>query len=157
MLAEPTCFVIKYAYTEAWRIKCQKLNLYGRTLIPLPLPKLVVFYNGEDEKEDETVLRLSDAFKKEIRQNLIRKHIENNTEPDAAALSAETERIFQNAGPDIEVTVRMLNINHGHNSRMLSACRPLGEYAWLVARARKNIEADKKAAGPLPLVMPLTG
>lgn len=97
------------------------------------------------------MLRLSDAFKKEIRQNLIRKHIENNTEPDAAAVSAEAERIFQNAGPDIEVTVRMLNINRGHNSRMLSECRPLGEYAWLVAQARKNIEADKKSGRPVSI------
>lgn len=38
----------------------------------------------------------------------------------------------------IEVKVRMININHGHNREMLSKCRPLGEYAWFVAQVRNN-------------------
>lgn len=54
-------------------------NKYGSDLIPLPVPKLVVFYNAEDDLEDEVALRLSDAF------------------PNGS-------------NPDIEVTVRMLNV-----------------------------------------------
>lgn len=52
-------------------IHSSRLNPYGKTLLllPLPLPKLVVFYNGEYDTEDEVILRLSDAFKEEIRQN----------------------------------------------------------------------------------------
>ena len=42
----------------------RELNKYGSTLISLPVPKLVVFYNGEKDQPDETVLRLSDAFPK---------------------------------------------------------------------------------------------
>jgi len=37
-----------------------KLNRYGRKLLPLPLPRLVTFYNGEDETEDETILSLGE-------------------------------------------------------------------------------------------------
>lgn len=50
-------------------IHSSRLNPYGKALLPLPLPKLVVFYNGENDTEDEVILRLSDAFKEEIRQN----------------------------------------------------------------------------------------
>ena len=39
-----------------------KLNKFGSALIKLPVPKLVVFYNGIQEIEDEHILRLSDSF-----------------------------------------------------------------------------------------------
>ena len=52
-------------------IHSARLNRYGKKLLPLPLPKLVVFYNGTDKKEDECTLSLSDAFKEEIRQNVL--------------------------------------------------------------------------------------
>ena len=85
----------------------RKLNKYGKTLVKLPAPKLVVFYNGTDEQEDETILKLSDSF------------------PEGADF-------------DIEVKVRMLNVNYGRNCKLLEACRPLGEYAWIVQEVRKN-------------------
>lgn len=114
-----------------------KLNRYGKTQLPLPIPKLVVFYNGEDEKEDETILLLSDAFRQEIRQNLIRMYQEKNEYPDNNTKSAETDRIFQESSPDIEVKVRMVNINCGRSETLLSACRPLWEYSWFIGQIRK--------------------
>ena len=85
----------------------RKLNKYGKARIKLPAPKLVVFYNGTDEQEDETILRLSDSF------------------PEGADF-------------DIEVKVRMLNVNYGRNRKLLEACKPLGEYSWIVREVRKN-------------------
>ena len=85
----------------------RKLNKYGKTLVKLPAPKLVVFYNGTDEQEDETILKLSDSF------------------PEGADF-------------DIEVRVRMLNVNYGRNRKLLEACKPLSEYAWIVQEVRKN-------------------
>ena len=41
-------------------IQINRLNIYGRKMIRLPIPKLVVFYNGTEERED-TVLKLSDV------------------------------------------------------------------------------------------------
>lgn len=58
-------------------------------------------------------------------------------------VSAEVEQIFHEASPDIEVNVRMININHRHNKKLLSTCRLLEEYAWFVEQARKNLSADK--------------
>ena len=90
-------------------IQQKKLNIYGRKLVRLPIPKLVVFYNGT-EGEDDQILKLSDAF------------IQEGGQPEA----------------DIEARVRMININYGKNESLLSSCRPLGEYSWLVDRIREN-------------------
>ena len=89
-----------------------RLNKYGSTLIKLPVPKLVVFYNGRREMPDEVTLRLSDSF------------------PEGAA-------------SDIEVRVRMLNVNYGRNRELLEACKPLGEYAWLVNRVQEVLKKEK--------------
>ena len=124
-------------------IHSAKLNRYGKALLPLPLPKLIVFYNGENEKEDEIILCLSDAFKKEIQQNIENRNAENNKVLNDTKLTEETERIFLQASPDIEVKVRMININHGHNRKILTACRPLEEYAWFVERVRQKHTAKK--------------
>ena len=93
-------------------------NVYGRELIEIPTPRYVVFYNGTDEMPDETVLRLSDAFMK----------------PDDTG--------------GYEWTARMLNINKGHNRKLMEKCRPLKEYSdliYLTRRYQKEME-DKKAA-----------
>ena len=44
--------------------KQHKLNKYGSALLMLPIPKLVVFYNGNTDQPDEQILRLSDSFPK---------------------------------------------------------------------------------------------
>ncbi len=94
-------------------LKQNHLNKYSSSQLELPVPRLVVFYNGTDEAEDEVILRLSDSFrqKKEL--------------------------------ADIEVTVRMLNINLEHNRELLDSCKPLFEYAWLVERARRYKAEDR--------------
>ena len=121
-----------------------KLHRYGRKLMPLPIPKLVVFYNGEDPQEDEVMLRLSDAFKEEIRRGL------QSNQPDLpkSKFEAEVERVYKEADPDVEVKVRMININYGHNRELLESCKPLEEYAWFVAKVRENNQPDKDESRP---------
>ena len=82
-------------------------NKYGPTLIPLPIPKLVVFYNGTKETGEEVILKLSDSFNEKNRDNT-----------------------------DIEIKVRMININYGRNKKLLEACKPLGEYSWFIENIR---------------------
>ena len=82
-------------------------NKFGKKLIRLPIPKLVVFYNGTSWEADETVLNLSDAFSEEKRNEA-----------------------------DISVRVRMININAGKSPKVVGACKPLDEYTWLVGRVR---------------------
>ena len=65
-----------------------------------------MFYNGSQKKEDVIELRLSDAF-------------EGNR-----------------GGIDLELKVKMLNINEGHNRELMEQCRILQEYAMYVAKVR---------------------
>lgn len=48
----------------------------------------------------------------------------------------------------MELTVRMLNINHGHNEPLMKKCRTLDEYSRLADATRKYmaVEADMQTA-----------
>ena len=100
-------------------------NVYGSRLLELPVPKLVVFYNGKGGKPDEMILHLRDSFP-------------------------------AGADPDIDVRVRMININRGHSKSLLESCQPLREYSWLIDRIRTNneemplVEAIDKAIDEMP-------
>ena len=43
-------------------LRSHGLNKYGKRLLALPAPRLVVFYNGRDDVPEEGELRLSDSF-----------------------------------------------------------------------------------------------
>ena len=44
------------------------------------------------------------------------------------------------AESDIQVRVRMININYGKNKELMAACRPLSDYAWFIAEIRRYSE-----------------
>ena len=85
------------------------LNIYGRHQIKLPVPKLITIYNGDEERDDDYILRLSDAFEDE-------------------------HKLYS----DVDVRVRMININPGHNDKLVNLCKPLFEYSWLIGTIRQN-------------------
>ena len=58
-------------------------------------------------------------------------------QPDEKILRL-SESFPDGANADIEVKVRMLNVNVGRNKGLLDACKPLGEYSWLVDEVRRN-------------------
>jgi len=84
-------------------------KLFGSRMVNIPCPKLICFYNGEREKNEEEILRLSDAFED------------------------------KNMKSDIEVTVRMLNINWGNNNKLMKDCKPLADYSNIVSNVRKLV------------------
>ena len=86
------------------------VNIYGKKLIPLPAPQCVVFYNGEEEIPDEQYLYLSEAFQ---------------------------EGPAQTRNSCLELKVRVLNINHGHNAALTKVCGLLGEYSRFIAKIRE--------------------
>ena len=69
-------------------LKMKKKNPYSSTIIPLPIPKLVVLYNGKTDVPDESIMRLSDAFREEIRQNLIMRQQNDDTNSEGAVNKA---------------------------------------------------------------------
>ena len=82
-------------------------SLYSTAIQKIPTPRFIVFYNGTKKVEDRSEFRLSSAY-------------ENPTED-----------------PDLELRVTMLNVNDGHNNKLMEHCRTLKEYAQYVARVRK--------------------
>ena len=82
-------------------------TLYSSNLVQIPVPRFVVFYNGTQEQPESRLLKLSDAFVKEV------------------------------TSPELEVTVTMLNINLGNNRELMEKCRTLREYCLFVECIRK--------------------
>lgn len=90
-------------------------NLYGSKLIQLPTPHFVVFYNGTEPQPEERILKLSDAYK-----------------------VSESE-------VELELQVKVLNINAGFNEELKNQCKTLKEYMQFVDRVRQYQRA------PMPL------
>lgn len=82
-------------------------SLYGISLVQIPTPRFVVFYNGTEEQPERQILKLSDAFEKKV------------------------------AEPQIELKVLMLNINLGKNRELLEKCKTLREYMMYVTKVRE--------------------
>ena len=105
-----------HVYTK-W-IHENEYSVYDHRLIPLPRPRYVVFYIGEENRPDKEVFRLSDAFV---------------GEPDSSAPDA------------LEVTALVYNINEGRNQGIASACSALAGYSHLIATIREGRAAGMGA------------
>ena len=80
----------------------KKKNIYGRTLVKIPVPKFVVFYNGDEDQPAEYEMRLSDAFEKKT------------------------------DNPELELVCKVYNINFGKNQQLLEKCEVLKQYMTFV-------------------------
>lgn len=92
-----------------------------------------VFYNVQDHYGDR-VLELKDAF----RTGKEKPDSKTDAEAEESRKSEPYEKNKEEMESDIAVRVRMLNINYGQNKELLDACKPLGEYAWLIQRIREH-------------------
>ena len=94
--------------------------LYNKRRIKLHKPDFIVLYNGTDPFPDEMTLRLSDSFMEFQESELSR----------------------------LELEVRVVNINEGHNKAILERCRSLSGYSKFVAKIReyRNNGCDLKEA-----------
>ena len=98
-------------------------DLYGRKRIQLPCPQYYVFYNGEEERPERTVLYLSDSFPEGTMERLAG----TNYSAGRAA---------------VDCCAGVLNINYGKNRRLMEQCRPLMEYARFIQYVREEIGKD---------------
>ena len=89
------------------RAYSQKRDLYGKTLLKIPVPHFVVFYNGKEYAPEQYELRLSDAF-------------EHKTDT-----------------PELELVCRVYNINKGNNTELLEKFPTLREYMFFVDLVRE--------------------
>lgn len=108
-------------------IKEHQMNVYGKTLLKLPMPRYIIFYNGKDEEPDMQELRLSDAF--ECSENTPQKT------------------------PALECIATMLNINYGHNLKLLNKCKRLHDYAYFVNEVNQNLNVGYPYEESIKLAM----
>lgn len=92
---------------KEYQVLTKDQTLYSSSLIRLPTPRFVVFYNGSGMTEESCILRLSDAYQ-----------------------SPEAE-------PELELKVRVLKIAPEANRELLEACQSLKEYMLFVEQVRK--------------------
>lgn len=96
---------LQYVSAEYGRLTTTK-NLHHRTLIKIPAPHFVVFFNGTEKCAERRELRLSTAYE-----------------------VPEEE-------PELELKVQVLNINEGFNEGLKEACHTLREYMQYVDKVR---------------------
>ena len=105
---------LQYITSEYQRIiDANKKNLYAKTLIELPFPEFVVFYNGKEEAADHEVLKLSTAFKR-------------------------PKDMTGDKPLKLELVVDVYNVNAGFNKEIQQTCEALEGYSEFVRRAREN-------------------
>ena len=87
-----------------------KENLYGETIVQIPAPEFLIFYNGKDKMPERQILRLSDMYS------------------------------VQEGQPKLELEATLLNISGSNNQKLKEACRTLGEYAIYTDKIRAYTE-----------------
>ena len=98
-------------------------SVYQKKRIKLPTPEYIVFYNGTDAMEDESILYLSDSF------------------PDGRGSGC------------LECRCRILNINRGHNQELIKHCHRLWEYSEFVSEVNEWISKGKTREEAIQLAM----
>ncbi len=88
-------------------------DTYTSKRMKIPTPRFIVFYNGTAPMEDQRVYKLSEMFSHKM---------EN---------------------PELELTVRVININEGHNEELMQSCKSLKQYSIFVGMVRKYIEEGR--------------
>ena len=87
-----------------------KENLYGETIVQIPAPEFLIFYNGKDKMPERQILKLSDMYS------------------------------VQEGHPKLELEATLLNISGSNNQKLKEACRTLGEYAIYTDKIRAYTE-----------------
>jgi len=82
-------------------------KVYSSALKKIPTPKYIVFYNGTNEHEPVEKLKLSDAF------------------------------IHEDSDHEFEWTATVINLNHPDNRTLISRCKPLSDYTFLVSKIQQ--------------------
>ena len=89
------------------------MNIYGSKRLEIPTPHFIMFYNGEEDQGDISEYKLSAMFSR----------------PEEY--------------PQIELIVKIVNINDGQDNKVINGCRTLQEYAKFVAMIRENRKTMK--------------
>lgn len=92
----------------------EDMDLQRPSIVKIPNPRFVVFYNGQSERPERYKLRLSEAFE------------------------------IENKSGDFEWTAEVININPNKNESLVKRCKPMYDYVRLVGRISANKKSGMK-------------
>lgn len=95
----------------------KNLDIYSQARLRLPAPEYIVFYNGTRDMPDRMEVKLSDSFPRR-----------------------------KSGEYALECRATILNINVGHNKKLLESCRKLYEYSFLIAKIREFLSEGIRLA-----------
>ncbi len=105
-----------FAQLYQMNLSARGLDLFGSTLVKIPSPSFIVFFNGDSELPDVSEQMLSDAF-----------------EPAGS-------------GEGFEWTAKLINIGGKHNKGLLKKCKALYDYCSYVNRVKGNLKSGMPKA-----------
>ena len=125
--------------SDVYRQMYNNSDLHRSTMLKIPVPHFVTFYNGKQPLEVESTLRLSDMYEKNIdcpELELMVRVININTDNNAGNKS----RTFNSNINDNSVS----NSNiHTYSSEFLSKCETLKDYMIFVNKVRVKTDVEK--------------
>ena len=141
--------------SDVYRQMYNNSDLHRSTMLKIPVPHFVTFYNGKQPLEAESTLRLSDMYEKKMdcpELELVVRVININTGViiNKKSLDNEKNNIIKgiNQSDDFDKSNKNINAGNTINSRtysseFLSKCETLKDYMTFVNKVRVKTDIEK--------------
>ena len=140
--------------SDVYREMYPNSELHRRSMLQIPVPHFVTFYNGRDGmKEEEMVLKLSDMF-------MEGKDSARKDEADCGMSDDSVTQAYTMSEPELELKVRVININPncceesvngtqadsqgGRVPEILNKCHTLRDYMTFVNKVNEKKYSENK-------------
>ena len=141
--------------SDVYRQMYNNSDLHRSTMLKIPVPHFVTFYNGKQPLEAESTLRLSDMYEKKMdcpELELVVRVININTGViiNKKSLDSEKNDIINGINQSYDFDKSNKNINAGntinsrtYSSEFLSKCETLKDYMTFVNKVRVKTDIEK--------------
>ena len=141
--------------SDVYRQMYNNSDLHRSTMLKIPVPHFVTFYNGKQPLEADSTLRLSDMYEKKMdcpELELIVRVININTGAiiNKKSLDNEKNDIINGINQSYDFDKSNKNINAGntinsrtYSSEFLSKCETLKDYMTFVNKVRVKTDIEK--------------
>ena len=141
--------------SDVYRQMYNNSDLHRSTMLKIPVPHFVTFYNGKQPLEAESTLRLSDMYEKKMdcpELELVVRVININTGViiNKKSLDNEKNDIINGINQSYDFDKSNKNINAGntinsrtYSSEFLSKCETLKDYMTFVNKVRVKTDIEK--------------
>ena len=141
--------------SDVYRQMYNNSDLHRSTMLKIPVPHFVTFYNGKQPLEVESTLRLSDMYEKKMdcpELELIVRVININTGAiiNKKSLDNEKNNIIKGINQSDDFDKSNKNIDaantanlHTYSSEFLSKCETLKDYMTFVNKVRVKTDVEK--------------